>query len=131
MDVGSAPPSKFSSAYQSGALSFEINSNGKKLISNCGYYEGKNEKLIKLSKSSATHSTLILDDNSSCHYSKYNEKYLLNDSLKIIKKDIVIEKDYWKIHASHDGYNKNITQHTKEKLNIFQNSLNFAAQIKF
>ena len=36
---------KFSSEYQSGSLSFEIISNGKKLISNCGYYEGKNEKL--------------------------------------------------------------------------------------
>ena len=146
MDVGSAPPSKFSSAYQSGALSFEINSNGKKLISNCGYYEGKNEKLIKLSKSSATHSTLILDDNSSCHYSKYNEKYLLNDSLKIIKKDIVIEKDYWKIHASHDGYNKKYnTTHEREieyfpkqfkfcgtdKILIKKNNLNIKFDIRF
>ena len=44
MDVGAPPSSKFSSEYQSGALSFEINSNGKKLISNCGYYKGKNNK---------------------------------------------------------------------------------------
>ena len=39
MDVGPHATSKFSSNYQSGALSFEIISNGKKLISNCGYYE--------------------------------------------------------------------------------------------
>ena len=60
MDIGQPPYSNVSSEYQSGSLSFEIISNGKKLISNCGYYDGKIEKLIKLSKSTATHSTLVL-----------------------------------------------------------------------
>ena len=106
MDIGSSPSSKFSSKYQSGALSFEINSNGKKLISNCGYYESKNNKFIELSKSTATHSTLIIDDNSSCKYKKYNKSYLINNDLKILKKNIVFEKNYWKISASHDGYLK-------------------------
>ena len=41
MDIGPSPNSKFSKDYQSGALSFEIISNGKKLISNCGYYKKK------------------------------------------------------------------------------------------
>ena len=62
----------FSKEYQSGALSFEIISNGKKLISNCGYYDGKNEKLINLSKSTAAQSTLVFDDNSSCKFKKFN-----------------------------------------------------------
>ena len=106
MDVGNPPPSKFSSKYQSGALSFEISSNGKKLISNCGHYDGKNNKLVELSKSTATHSTLVIDDNSSCHYKKYDGSYLVNDGLKILKKNIVYEKNYWKINASHDGYYK-------------------------
>jgi len=86
MDVGPSPTSKFSSKYQSGALSFEINSNGKKLISNCGYYDGKNKKLIKLSKSTAAQSTLIINDDSSCHYRKNNEDYLVINNLKILKK---------------------------------------------
>ena len=106
MDVGAPPSNKFSSEYQSGALSFEIISNGKKLISNCGYYNGKNDKLVKLSKSTATHSTLTIDDTSSCQYKKFNEHYLIRDSLKIQNKNIVFEKNYWKIKASHDGYNK-------------------------
>ena len=106
MDIGTPPPSKFSSKYQSGALSFEINSNGKKLIGNCGYYEGKNKKLIELSKSTATHSTLVIDDNSSCNYKRYDDYYLVNDGLKILKKNILFEKNYWKINASHDGYYK-------------------------
>ena len=106
MDIGQPPYYNFSSEYQSGSLSFEIVSNGKKLISNCGYYEGRNEKLVKLSKSTATHSTLIIDDNSSCKFKKNKEDYLLNDSLKILNKKIIFEKNYWKISSSHDGYNK-------------------------
>ena len=107
MDVGPSPSSKFSRNYQSGALSFEIISNGKKLISNCGNYNFKNSQLNLLSKSTATHSTLILDDQSSCKFKKFNKKnYILNDGLRILKKDIIFEKNFWKINASHNGYIK-------------------------
>ena len=84
MDAGSTPSSKYTKDYQSGALSFEIISNGKKLISNCGYYK-KITKLNQLSKSTAAHSTLIIDDNSSCKFNKvinlFNKR-----GLKILKK---------------------------------------------
>ena len=106
MDVGTSPSSKYSSKYQSGALSFEISSNGKKLISNCGHYDSKNSKLVELSRSTATHSTLVIDDNSSCHYKKIDKDYFVNDGLRILKKNIVFEKNYWKINAAHDGYQK-------------------------
>ena len=107
MDIGPSPSSKFSRNYQSGALSFEIISNGKKLISNCGNYNFKNSQLNLLSKSTATHSTLILDDQSSCKFKKFNKKnYILNDGLRILKKDIIFEKNFWKINASHNGYIK-------------------------
>ena len=46
MDVGATPNIKFSENYQSGALSFEISSSGKKLITNCGYYKKKILNLI-------------------------------------------------------------------------------------
>ena len=115
MDTGSSPSLKYSHDYQSGALSFEIISNGKKLITNCGYYKNENNKLNKLSRSTATHSTLIIDDDSSCHFKRENEDFFLNDSLKIIKKDIIFNENYWKINASHNGYLKkyNIT-HERE-----------------
>jgi uncharacterized heparinase superfamily protein len=116
MDVGSSPSSKFSANYQSGALSFEINSNGKKLITNCGFHNNKNTKLSELSRSTATHSTLVIDDRSSCRYKKVNNKnYFVNDALKIIQKNIVFEKNYWKIKAAHDGYQKKYdTIHERE-----------------
>ena len=107
MDVGSSPDKKFSSNYQAGALSFEIISNGKKLICNSGYFQNHLHQLNELSKSSAVHSALILDDTSSCKFNKTkDESSKIYYGLKIIKKDIVFEKNYWKINAAHDGYLK-------------------------
>ena len=106
MDAGSTPSLKFSRDYQSGALSFEIISNGKKLISNCGYYKGSNNKLHQLSKSSAAQSTLVIDDNSSCKFTKFQDTFILKSGLKIIQKNFVHEKKHWRINASHDGYLK-------------------------
>ena len=107
MDVGSSPEKKFSSNYQSGSLSFEIISNKKKLICNSGYFQNFKHKLNKLSKSSAIHSTLILDNRSSCKFTKTpNNNSRLSEGLKIIRKNIVFNKNYWNISASHDGYLK-------------------------
>ena len=38
MDIGDSPSDNFSKFYQAGALSFEIISSGKKLITNSGYF---------------------------------------------------------------------------------------------
>ncbi len=107
MDIGSSPNTKLSSEYQSGALSFEIISNGKKLISNCGYFQKVNHQLNEVSKSSASHSTLIIDDRSSCSFNKLTDKKSkIYKGLRILEKKIVFEKNYWKINASHNGYLK-------------------------
>ena len=103
MDIGPTPDRKFSSNYQAGSLSFEIISGGKKLICNSGYFQNFKHQLNEISKSSATHSTLILDDRSSC---KFTKKSKIPESLKIIKKNVIFEKNYWKINAAHDGYLK-------------------------
>ena len=107
MDVGSSPNKKFSKDYQSGALSFELISRGKKLICNSGYFADKKNKLNKFSKSTALQSTLIIGDHSSCNFFR-NEKseYLIKQGLKVSKKNIVFEDNYWKISAAHDGYYK-------------------------
>ena len=94
MDTGFSPDFRHSEDYQSGALSFEIISNGKKLISNCGYYKTGNPKLNRLSKSSAAHSTLIIDDSSSCKFLKKKDAWMLKTGLKITEKKFVFEKNY-------------------------------------
>ncbi len=125
MDVGPPPVTKFSENYQSGALSFEINTNGKKLISNCGYYN-KDLKLNELSKSTAVHNTLIIDDHSSCLYKKGRKNnYFLNDSLRILKKNIIFEKNYWKISTSHDGYQKRYNSIHNREIEFFPEKYKF------
>ena len=125
MDIASPPSSKFSSKYQSGALSFEINSNGKKLISNCGYYN-KDLKIKELSKSTAVHNTLIIDDSSSCTYKKRGRNsYIINDNLKVLKKNIIFEKNYWKITSSHDGYQKKYNSIHDREIEFFPEKYKF------
>ncbi len=107
MDVGPSPDKNFSYKYQAGALSFEFLSNGKKIFTNCGLYDYKNKKLNRLSRSSAMHNTLVIDDNSSCKFeNKYQNIFKTKNDLKILKKEIIYEKKYWKINASHDGFLK-------------------------
>ena len=107
MDIGPSPIITQSNDYQSGALSFEIISSGKKLISNSGYFANKRNKLNKLSKSTALQSTLIIEDYSSCSFKKREiSGYVIDQGLKIINKNVIFEDNYWKISASHDGYLK-------------------------
>ena len=64
---------KFSSNYQSGALSFEIISGEKKLITNSGYFQDFKHQLNYVSKSTATHNTLIIDNHSSCKLQRQSD----------------------------------------------------------
>ena len=104
MDIGSSPEKKFSKNYQCGALSFEIISNNNKLICNSGYFQKIKHKLNDISKSSANHSTLIIDNHSSCKINPSNLEIV--QELKILKKKVIMEKNYWSICSSHDGYSK-------------------------
>ena len=107
MDVGSSPNKKFSEEYQAGALSFELVSNGKKIFTNAGYYDDGNFQFKEVSRSSAVHNVLVVDDNSSCKFIKnLHSKFEIKNSLKTDIKKISFKKNEWKIIASHDGYLK-------------------------
>ena len=131
MDVGSSPDKKFSLNYQAGALSFEIISNGKKLICNSGYFQNHNHQLNELSKSSAIHSTLILDDSSSCKFNKTRNKSSgISHGLKILKKNIIFEKNYWKINAAHDGYLKQYGIIHEREIEFYPEQIKFVGHDK-
>ena len=119
MDAGNPPISKFTKDYQAGSLSFEIISNQKNLISNCGYYNKDNSKLNELSKSTATHNTLIIDDNSSCKFRKIKKLHFLDKNLKILNRKVIFEKNYWKIICSHDGYLKKYNSIHEREIEFF------------
>ncbi len=125
IDTGSTPSSKFTKDYQSGSLSFEIISNGKKLISNCGYFKDSKNNLSQISKSTATHSTLAIDDNSSCKFEKVNNSFLIKKGVKITNISAIYEKNYWMINASHDGYLKKYNSIHDRKIEFFPEQMKF------
>ena len=130
MDVGSSPSKNFSMDYQYGALSFEVFSNQKKLITNSGYFSDKNNKFNKLSKSTALHSTLILEDYSSCSSKKINNNVIVEKGLKVLKKKIVFEKNYWKIIGSHDGYLRKFGTIHEREIEFYPEQNKFVGQDK-
>ena len=120
MDIGPNPSKKNSKDYQSGALSFEIISNGKKLITNSGYFADTKNKLNRLSKSSALQNTLVIEDYSSCNFIKINKNHhIVERGLKISKKNIVFEENYWKISATHDGYYKKFNLNHEREIEFY------------
>ena len=83
-DLGSPPEKKFSNNYQSGILSFEMIHLGKKLICNSGYYSDLKHQLNSISRSTAAHSTLVLNNNSVSHIKKdKNAKKTANNTTKV------------------------------------------------
>ena len=128
MDAGPSPEKKFSHDYQCGALSFEIISNEKKLICNSGYYKKNMHKLNDISKSSATHNTLIIDNHSSCKINK--SKMEIENNLKIFNKKNIMEKNYWSMKASHDGYLKRYGIICERQIEFFPEKNKFIGQDK-
>jgi uncharacterized heparinase superfamily protein len=126
MDIGGSPTNNFSKFYQSGALSFEVFSNGKKLITNSGYFSNNKNKLNKLSKSTALQSTLSIEDHSSCDYRKLDNSNLIVDkSIHIIKKNLVFEENYWKISGSHNGYLKKFQTIHEREIEFYPEQIKF------
>ena len=94
---------------------------GEKVITNSGYFQDYKHQLNIISKSTATHSTLVLDNTSSCirfERDKYGHM-LVNKNFKILNKEIKSEKDFWFIKASHDAYSKSNGLIHERQLNIF------------
>ena len=111
IDCGNPPPNNFSKNYQAGCLAFELISNKQKVICNSGYGKYLSPKLTSLSRSTAAHSTLYINDTSSCIFQKnksINKVYgnLLLKKHKIIDKNYTEDKDFFSVVASHDGYEK-------------------------
>jgi uncharacterized heparinase superfamily protein len=126
MDLGDSPNNNFSKFYQSGALSFEVFSNGKKLITNSGYFSNNQNKLNKLSKSTSLQSTLSIEDHSSCNYIKLDESNLIVDrGIQINKKNIVFEDNYWKLSGSHDGYLKKFKTIHEREIEFYPEQMKF------
>ena len=92
-------------------MAFELISNKQKVICNSGYGKYLSPKLTSLSRSTAAHSTLYINNTSSCTFQKnesINKIYgnSLIEKHKIIQKSYTEDKDFYSIAASHNGYEK-------------------------
>ena len=126
MDIGDSPSDNFSKFYQSGILSFEIISSGKKLITNSGYFTDKQNKLNKFSKSTALQSTLTIEDHSSCDYKKLdNFNLIVRKGVRIIRKNTIFEDNYWKISGSHDGFLKKFKTIHEREIEFYPEQMKF------
>ena len=111
IDCGNPPPNNFAKYYQAGCLAFELISNKQKVICNSGYGKYLSSRLSSLSRSTAAHSTLYINDTSSCIFQKnksINKVYgnSLVQKHKVINKNYTEDKDCYSIAASHNGYEK-------------------------
>ena len=111
IDCGNPPSNNFAKYYQAGCLAFELISNKQKVICNSGYGKYLSPKLTSLSRTTAAHSTLYINDTSSCIFQKnkfINKIYgnSLVQKHKVIKKSYTENKDFYSIIASHNGYEK-------------------------
>jgi len=126
IDCGDPPPNSFAKYYQAGCLAFELISNKQKIICNTGYGKYLSPKLTSLSRSTAAHSTLYINDTSSCTFQKnkfINKVYgnSLIEKHKIIKKKYSENKEFYSIKAAHNGYEKKFGYiHTRD-IKIFKN----------
>ncbi len=120
IDIGKPPEKKFSKDYQAGLFSFEFSYFGEKVITNSGYFQDYKHQLNIISKSTATHSTLVLDNLSTVKFQRDKHGYMLVDrNFKVFNKEVVSEKNYWIIKASHDAYLKTYGIIHERKLNYF------------
>ncbi len=107
IDLGKAPEKKFSRDYQAGVFSFEFDFLGEKVVTNSGYFQDYKHQLNIISKSSATHSTLVLDNTSTVKFERNKFGHMLvNKNFKILSKEIKLNDEFWQIKASHDAYLK-------------------------
>ena len=111
IDCGNPPPNSFSKYYQAGCLAFELISNKQKIICNLGCGKYLSQKIASISRSTAAHSTLYINDTSSCVFqkNKFINKVYGNSLIqrhKVIDKNYLDDKNFYSISASHNGYEK-------------------------
>ena len=111
IDCGNPPHNDFSKYYQAGCFAFELVSNKQKIICNSGYAKYLSPKLTAISRSTAAHSTLYINDTSSCTFQKNQSiSKVYGNSLiqkhRVINKSYKEDNDFYHITASHNGYEK-------------------------
>jgi uncharacterized heparinase superfamily protein len=109
VDTGPAPPRAFSGDAHAGCLSFEFSVGPRRLVVNCGTLEGGRSSTREAARTTAAHSTLVVDDTSSCRFATGTglERWLGDE---VMAGPLAVKADRGRhgaatvLVASHDGY---------------------------
>jgi uncharacterized heparinase superfamily protein len=109
IDAGAPPPGDFSRSAHAGCLSFEYSLGAERVVVNCGAPASQDPQLREPARATAAHSTLVLDDRSSCRIAanKGLQKFI---SGRIISGPAKVRVDRRRSSAgdvlalAHDGY---------------------------
>jgi uncharacterized heparinase superfamily protein len=109
MDTGTPPPPIFSRRAHASCLAFEFSVGGQRLIINCGAPDASRLGALAAARTTAAHSTLVLDDTSSCHFAfhiglwSFLADQILSgpDRVKVERRS---ENGKTALIASHNGY---------------------------
>ena len=126
MDANNPSSMLHSRNYQAGPLSFELSSNGEKFICNSGSAKNLGEELSYLSLSTAAHSTVTINDTSSCIFQKNKmiRKYFGNSLIEkhdIFKKEFKNDKEFIQCTIGHNGYEKRFKLLHERQITLFKN----------
>ena len=114
MDTGKLPPPSLSYDMHAGCLSFELSSGLERIVVNCGHLSEKNdggdvERLAKIIRSTAAHSTLSINEDSSCRFIT-NKRLSAIAGTSVLSGPTHVEIDRSindtdvSVSAEHDGY---------------------------
>ncbi|MBV9393377.1 MAG: heparinase II/III family protein [Methylobacteriaceae bacterium] len=109
VDTGRPPPPAFSKDAHAGCLAFEFSFGGERVIVNCGAPGPNRAGAREIARTSAAHSTLIIDDTSSCRFSssagldRFFEGQILSGPTRV---EVARSNnaDGERLALSHDGY---------------------------
>jgi uncharacterized heparinase superfamily protein len=109
VDAGRPPPPEFSTLADAGCLSFEFSVGPHRVVVNCGAPDVNRIATRRAARASAAHSTLIVDDTSSCRFATGRglEKWF-GDEILSGPQQVGVERQTLpaktRLYLAHDGY---------------------------
>jgi len=108
MDTGRPPPVVVSQEAHAGCLSFEMSWRQQRLVINCGLPAVNKENWRQVARATPAHSTVTIDDQSSCLFLESNATRRLLGGIPIVAgpHDVRVQRDSGgtTLQAFHDGY---------------------------
>ncbi len=109
VDAGAAPPQAFSAHAAAGCLSFELSSGRRRIVINCGAADVSRASARQAARTTAAHSTLVVDDTSSCRFAaNAGLERWLGDQIIAGPTNVQVERSDSDrgpcVSMSHDGY---------------------------